>query len=201
MVESGQFGGLRIWNKKLKKWLLWGTGMIWRKFSICSRKNNPIQPCKIHLFFPYIFGGQILLTGSLLIESPLPCQEYQSTRRVESNSSVLLCKGVQSTFRNGFPLLILLDIEICLTSYSSEGASGFSSWGAIEDAWGWGGSEASMGGVEVRLASTDWLWLKLEATSTTGFGAWKVIFFMNPLYNRCLKWQCTFSSMKSFNMK
>ena len=70
MVESGQFGGLRIWNKKLKKWLLWGTGMIWRKFSICSRKNNPIQPCKIHLFFPYIFGGQFFLTGSLLFESP-----------------------------------------------------------------------------------------------------------------------------------
>ena len=70
MVESGQFGGLRIWNKKLKKWLLWGTGMIWRKFSICSRKNNPIQPCKIHLFFPYIFGGQIFFDWVLTIWEP-----------------------------------------------------------------------------------------------------------------------------------
>ena len=57
IVESGQFGGLRIWNKNLKKWLLWGTGMIWRKFSICSRKNNPIQPCTLYntCIFPLYF--------------------------------------------------------------------------------------------------------------------------------------------------
>ena len=61
MVESGQFGRLRIWNKKFKKLLLWGTGGIWRKFSFCSKKTIPSSPVKYIYFFLLFFWGKILL--------------------------------------------------------------------------------------------------------------------------------------------
>ena len=66
-----QLPHLTIWNKKLKKLLLWGTGLIWSKFSICSRKNNPIQPCKIHIFFPFIFWGKFFSMGPYYLRAPL----------------------------------------------------------------------------------------------------------------------------------
>ena len=56
---SAKLPHLTIWNKKLTNFLLWGTGLIWSKFSFCSWKNKPIQPCEIHIFFPFIFWGKI----------------------------------------------------------------------------------------------------------------------------------------------
>ena len=69
--DSAKLPHLTIWNKKLKNLLLWGTGLIWSKFSFCSRKNNPIQPCEIHIFFPFIFGGKIFLMGPYYLRAPL----------------------------------------------------------------------------------------------------------------------------------
>ena len=68
---SAKLPHLTIWNKKLKNLLLWDTGLIWSKFSFCSIKNNPIQPCEIHIFFPFIFGGNFFLMDPYYLRAPL----------------------------------------------------------------------------------------------------------------------------------
>ena len=69
------------------------------------------------------------------------------------------------------------NIKGLLTSYSSEGMAGATCSATAEATDTWppsedGGLEASMGGVEDRVASTDWLstGAKLEETSTPTLG-------------------------------